>query len=157
MKYLYVLLSGILFGLGIAISGMANPAKVQNFLDIFGAWDPSLALVMGAALLVVTPGYRLIFRADKPRFADTFSLPTKSDIDRKLVGGAVLFGVGWGVSGLCPAPALVAILSGVGQFVVFALAMLAGMILYRQLSYMRAAGEASIVDSQVDNNKRDGA
>lgn len=132
MKYLYVLLAGMLFGAGITISGMANPAKVQNFLDLFGQWDPSLAFVMGAALAVVGPAYFYVFKMGKPRFAERFQLPEARQIDRKLVGGAVLFGVGWGLSGLCPAPALVAILSGVGHFAVFALAMLAGMVLYRQ-------------------------
>lgn len=132
MKYLMVLLSGVLFGAGIAVSGMANPAKVQNFLDIFGQWDPSLALVMGAALLVVTPAYRWVFKQGKPKYDGHFHLPLSQHIDRKLVGGAVLFGVGWGLSGLCPAPALVAILSGMGQFLVFALAMLAGAVIYRQ-------------------------
>ncbi|NKI16838.1 YeeE/YedE family protein [Spongiibacter sp. KMU-166] len=154
MKYFYVLLSGILFGLGIAVSGMANPAKVQNFLDIFGTWDPSLALVMGAALLVVTPGYRLIFSAQKPRFAETFSLPQKSDIDRKLVGGAVLFGVGWGISGLCPAPALVAMLTGIGQFVIFALAMLTGMVLYKQFVLLQGSVNTATVNTETNNDKR---
>lgn len=132
MKYLMVLFSGALFGAGIAVSGMANPAKVQNFLDLFGQWDPSLAFVMGAALLVVAPSYHWLFKTEKPRHGDKFHVPTHTHIDRKLVGGAMLFGVGWGVSGLCPAPALVAILTGIGQFVVFALAMLAGMVIYRQ-------------------------
>ncbi len=132
MKYLMVLLSGALFGAGIAVSGMANPAKVQNFLDLFGQWDPSLAFVMGAALIVVAPAYHWLFKAEKPKHGEKFHLPTAKHIDRKLVGGAVLFGIGWGLSGLCPAPALVAILTGIGQFVVFALAMFAGMVIYRQ-------------------------
>ncbi len=132
MKYLIILLAGMLFGAGITVSGMANPAKVQNFLDIFGQWDPSLALVMGAALAVVAPAYYWVLRAEKPRFEERFHLPKATHIDRKLVGGAVLFGVGWGLSGLCPAPALVVVLSGVGHFVVFVLAMLAGMVLQRQ-------------------------
>lgn len=132
MRYLQVVLSGVLFGAGIALSGMANPAKVQNFLDIFGQWDPSLALVMGAALAVAGVGYRWVWAREKPAFAESFSLPTRSDIDARLVGGAVIFGVGWGLSGLCPAPALVALLAGNGLFVVFALSMLVGMIVYRQ-------------------------
>jgi uncharacterized membrane protein YedE/YeeE len=132
VKNIIIVLAGALFGAGIAISGMANPAKVQNFLDLFGVWDPSLAFVMGAALIVATPAYFFVFKAGKPKFAERFHLPERKGIDRKLVAGAVLFGMGWGLSGLCPAPALVAILSGIGHFVVFALAMLAGMILQRQ-------------------------
>jgi uncharacterized membrane protein YedE/YeeE len=133
MSRLMLLLTGVLFGAGIMLSGMANPAKVQNFLDIAGHWDPSLALVMGAALMVATPGFFMVLKLQKPRFAETFSLPTKTFIDSKLILGAVLFGMGWGLSGLCPAPALVAILTGQLGFVVFLAAMLAGMLIHRPL------------------------
>jgi uncharacterized protein len=126
-----VLLAGALFGAGITISGMANPAKVQNFLDIAGAWDPSLALVMGTALLVATPGFFWVLKMSSPRYAEKFSLPTKKDIDGKLLLGAVLFGMGWGLSGLCPAPALVAILTGIPSFFIFLAAMFAGMFVFR--------------------------
>ncbi len=132
MRNIYIVAAGMLFGGGIAISGMGNPAKVQNFLDLFGQWDPSLALVMGGALLVTTPGFRYILRQGKPVFSADFSLPTLKNVDAKLVAGAVMFGIGWGVSGLCPAPALVALWTGIGGFFVFALSMFAGMFLYRQ-------------------------
>ncbi|WP_373084447.1 DUF6691 family protein [Zhongshania sp.] len=133
MNRLILLIAGALFGAGITVSGMANPAKVQNFLDIAGQWDPSLALVMGAALMITTPGFFFVFKRQKPRFAGAFALPTKKDIDSKLVLGAVMFGAGWGLSGLCPAPALVALLTGAMPFLVFILAMFAGILLHRQL------------------------
>ncbi|MDF1690939.1 MAG: YeeE/YedE family protein [Zhongshania sp.] len=131
MSRLIVLLAGALFGAGITISGMANPAKVQNFLDISGNWDPSLAFVMGAALVIATPGFFFVLKGQRPRFAEVFALPTKKDVDAKLVLGAVMFGVGWGLSGLCPAPALVALLTGAAPFLAFLLAMFAGMLVHR--------------------------
>lgn len=137
MKMLWALLAGALFGAGITISGMANPAKVQNFLDFAGQWDPSLALVMGGGLLVTAIGYPLVFRGGKPMFADGFSLPSRQDVDWQLVTGAVLFGIGWGLSGLCPAPALVALLSGLPSLLLFTAAMLAGMLLHRVLMLRR--------------------
>ncbi|GAB3374845.1 YeeE/YedE family protein [Spongiibacter taiwanensis] len=130
MHLLIVLLAGALFGGGIAISGMGNPAKVQNFLDLAGQWDPSLAFVMGGGLLITTPGFWLLFKGSKPRFADAFALPTLKEVDGKLLAGAVLFGIGWGVSGLCPAPALVALLTGQAPFFIFAAALVAGMLLH---------------------------
>ena len=131
MKPWFIGLAGALFGAGITVSGMANPAKLQNFLDVAGSWDPSLALVMGAALLVVTPGFFFLFKMSAPKYAEAFALPTRKDIDWKLLLGALLFGIGWALSGLCPAPALVATLTGVSGFFIFLLAMVAGMILYR--------------------------
>lgn len=130
MHILAVLLAGALFGGGIALSGMGNPAKVQNFLDLAGQWDPSLAFVMGGGLLITTPGFWILFKGRKPWFADTFSLPTRKEIDFKLLAGAVLFGIGWGLSGLCPAPALVALLTGQAAFFIFAAAMVGGMLLH---------------------------
>ncbi|POP52319.1 DUF6691 family protein [Zhongshania marina] len=131
MNRWFIVLAGALFGAGITVSGMANPAKVQNFLDIAGAWDPSLALVMGTALLIATPGFFFVFKMATPKYAEQFSLPTRKDIDAKLILGALLFGIGWALSGLCPAPALVAILSGVPSFFIFLMAMFAGMFLHR--------------------------
>lgn len=130
MDRMLVVLSGVLFGAGIAISGMANPAKVQNFLDLTGQWDPSLAFVVGGGLLVAMPAFHWLLRRKKPFFADLFSLPTRTDLDSKLLLGAVLFGIGWGLSGLCPAPALVLLWSGISTFFVFALAMAGGMTLH---------------------------
>ncbi|MBO9422173.1 YeeE/YedE family protein [Labrenzia sp. R4_2] len=93
---------GLVFGTGILISGMGNPAKVLNFFDVAGIWDPSLAFVMGGALTVAAIGYRLAFRMNSPVLAAEFSLPTKTDLDVKLIGGSAIFGIGWGMSGFCP-------------------------------------------------------
>lgn len=101
-------ISGLLFALGLGLAGMTDPNKVLNFLDLFGAWDPSLALVMGGAILVYAPVSRWLRAKAAPKFGDRFHWPTKQDIDRKLVGGALLFGVGWGLAGYCPGPAIVA-------------------------------------------------
>jgi len=93
---------GLVFGTGILISGMGNPAKVLNFFDVTGTWDPSLAFVMSGALTVAAIGYRLAFRMNSPVLASEFSLPTKTDLDMKLIGGSAIFGIGWGMSGFCP-------------------------------------------------------
>ncbi|HMB48010.1 MAG TPA: DUF6691 family protein, partial [Afifellaceae bacterium] len=103
------LLSGFIFGLGLVISGMSNPAKVLNFLDVTGSWDPSLAFVMAGAVFVTSIGYRLILRQKAPKFADAFAVPTRSDIDTPLIAGAAIFGIGWGLGGFCPGPAWTAI------------------------------------------------
>ncbi len=125
------LISGLLFGVGLAVSGMLIPDKVLNFLDIAGHWDPSLALVMGGAILVTLPGYFVVTKAQRPLFAEGFSLPTTNAIDAKLLGGATLFGIGWGLSGLCPAPALVNVATGLSDVLVFVAAMLAGMLIHK--------------------------
>jgi uncharacterized membrane protein YedE/YeeE len=123
--------AGLIFGLGLIGSGMINPAKVLNFLDLFGQWDPSLALVMGGALAVGLVGHRFILKMDRPVLADAFHLPTRSDIDLRLVGGAVLFGVGWGLAGFCPGPAITGAGLGLAPVYVFLAAMLGAMALYR--------------------------
>lgn len=128
---LAALAAGVLFGLGLAVSGMLIPDKVLNFLDIAGHWDPSLALVMGGAIAVTLPGYFWVTKRERPLFAEAFSLPAATTIDARLLAGAALFGLGWGLSGLCPAPALVNIASGLGDVLVFVVAMLAGMLLHR--------------------------
>lgn len=133
------LASGLVFGLGLTISEMINPAKVIAFLDIFGAWDPSLAFVMGAALFVTALGYRLAWRAPKPAFATAFQVPGARTIDARLAGGAVLFGVGWGLVGLCPGPALAALSVGGAPAAVFLAAMLVGLGAGRRLSRGGAA------------------
>src|SRR5690606_286226 len=106
MNFLVNLGLGLLFGLGLVVSGMANPAKVLNFLDLFGTWDPSLAFVMGGAVFVAFFGYRLALRRGSPVVGETFHLPNRSDIDRRLIVGPALFGFGWGLGGFCPGPAL---------------------------------------------------
>lgn len=120
------LLAGLLFGLGLVVSGMVNPAKVLNFLDIAGSWDPTLAFVMGGALLVTVPGFRLVLKREAPILDGRFHLPERNDIDLPLVIGAVLFGVGWGLGGFCPGPAVTAMVSGFPAVFAFVAAMLAG-------------------------------
>jgi uncharacterized membrane protein YedE/YeeE len=129
-KNLTALLAGLTFGLGLTISQMVNPAKVLGFLDIFGNWDPSLALVMASALAVTALGYRLAWRQPKPVLADDFQLPTEGRIDWRLATGSVLFGGGWGLVGLCPGPAIAALVIGGLPALGFFAAMLAGMAGY---------------------------
>ncbi len=124
------LVVGLLFGAGLALSGMTQPQKVLGFLDLAGRWDPSLAFVMGAALLVAVPGFALVTRRRAPFFESRFYLPTRQDIDPRLVGGGVLFGIGWGIAGYCPGPALASLVSALPQVAAFCVAMLAGMWLY---------------------------
>jgi uncharacterized protein len=131
LRALAGLVAGALFGLGFVVSEMINPAKVQAFLDVAGAWDPSLAFVMGGAVIVTFVGYRLVFRRDRPLFEATFSVPTRTDLDARLIGGAVLFGAGWGLAGFCPGPAIAGLALGLRETVAFVAAMAVGMILAR--------------------------
>lgn len=133
-KALVAAAAGLLFGLGLSVSQMVNPAKVINFLDVAGHWDPTLALVLGGALLVTVPAFRLILRRSAPLLDGRFHLPTRQDIDLRLIGGASLFGIGWGLAGLCPGPAVVASLSGFAGVLVFVATMLAGSWLASRLS-----------------------
>ena len=133
MRLVLGFLSGLVFGLGLVISGMTQPAKVIGFLDIFGLWDPTLAFVMGAGLLVTLLGYQIIFKRKAPLFAPSFRLPTSQDIDTKLLGGAALFGVGWGLGGFCPGPAVASLVFGRAESITFIIAMAAGMILAKQI------------------------
>ena len=138
LQPIFALLSGTLFGLGLAVSGMINPAKVLAFLDVAGAWDPTLAFVMGGALAVTTPAFRYVLKRHRPWFADAFALPTKTDLEPRLITGAALFGIGWGLAGLCPGPAVTALVTGsVGVFVFFA-AMLAGFLLHDRIEARNA-------------------
>lgn len=128
---------GLLFSLGLTIAQMINPQKVLNFLDVAaipsGGWDPSLALVLCSAVATTAIGYRIVFRFSSPLLAPSFSLPSRHDIDWRLMGGAIIFGVGWGLVGLCPGPALAIVGVGGLPAVVFAVAMLAGMGVHRLL------------------------
>lgn len=133
MRIVVVYLIGLLFGLGIVISGMANPAKVVNFFDITGHWDASLAFVMGGALAVTMPGYRLVFGRARPLWEGAFRLPQAREIDRSLLGGSALFGVGWGIAGFCAGGALPALGTGRIEVVVFVAAMAGGIVLARLL------------------------
>ena len=131
MLNLSSLLAGLVFGLGLIVSGMANPAKVIGFLDVAGRWDPSLALVMAGAIAVGAIAFALA-RTRSASFLDTpMRLPTDKQIDRRLLAGALVFGVGWGIAGFCPGPALVAIGMGSAKAVVFVVAMLAGMGIFQ--------------------------
>ncbi len=121
--------AGGLFGAGLLISQMTNPAKVIDFLNFFA--DPSLALVMASALLVTFLGYRFVLRSESPKLDDVFHLPTSQDIDAPLIGGGILFGVGWGLSGLCPGPALSSISFAGPNIVYFLAGMIGGIVLYR--------------------------
>lgn len=120
------LIAGILFGLGLAVSQMVNPAKVLGFLDIAGRWDPSLLLVMAGGLTVTFAGYRLIQGRAAPVFAPRFELPTRRDLDRRLIGGAAIFGIGWGLVGFCPGPAFVSLAFGLEESLTFVAAMIIG-------------------------------
>ena len=131
MRLATSLIAGLIFGLGLIISGMVNPAKVQNFLDLFGSCDPSLAFVMAAAVAVTFLGYRIAFRHGRPLFADAFRLPTAKEIDRRVIIGPAIFGVGWGLSGFCPGPAITSLPLLAKGTLVFVAAMLAGMALTR--------------------------
>ncbi|WP_245422909.1 YeeE/YedE family protein [Neorhizobium huautlense] len=124
------LASGIVFGFGLSLSGMLNPVRVQGFLDIFGAWDPSLAFVLGGAVVVAFTGVQVMKRMERPVLDDSFHVPTDNRIDAPLVVGSALFGLGWGIGGFCPGPAVASLSVGLPQTVLFVAAMLAGMTLY---------------------------
>ncbi|MEP0520227.1 MAG: DUF6691 family protein [Hyphomicrobiales bacterium] len=131
-QLLAALLIGALFGTGIAISGMANPAKVLNFFDLFGTWDPSLAFVMGGALITTAIGYRFVLqRRTKPVFNTGFLLPGQRAIDKRLILGSATFGIGWGIAGFCPGGAIPALGLGYSETLVFVGAMIIGIFLAR--------------------------
>ena len=134
---LSALVSGLIFGLGLLVSGLGNPAKVLAFLDLAGPWDPSLALVMGGAILVGLIAFQLAARRQRSVLDEPIRLPTRRDIDRRLVLGSLGFGVGWGLAGFCPGPAVMAIGAGEARAVVFVLAMLAGMGVFELIERQR--------------------
>lgn len=136
------LIAGLIFGLGLTISEMVNPAKVLAFLDLFGNWDPSLAFVMGGALIVTAIGYRLVWKRERPVFASSFQVPGNRSVDTRLAIGAVLFGIGWGLVGLCPGPAIAALTFGGKPLLVFLGAMGAGMVLFEVFDRMTARASA---------------
>ncbi|HKW83031.1 MAG TPA: DUF6691 family protein [Burkholderiaceae bacterium] len=145
MTLLASLLTGIVFGLGLILSGMASPAKVLGFLDVTGAWDPSLALVMAGAVAVAALAFAVARRRTRSLLGAPLRLTLASGIDRRLLAGSALFGIGWGIAGFCPGPALVALGMGEGKAAVFAGAMLAGMALFELIERRarRAAGPAA--------------
>lgn len=138
MKMLVALFTGTLFGVGLSVSGMVNPAKILGFLDVAGDWDPTLVFVMGGALLVTGPVIPVILRQPRPLLAVKFDLPTRKTLDTRLLGGAALFGVGWGLSGFCPGPAVAALvpalIGGLPAIFVFTGSMVAGMFLHGRLT-----------------------
>lgn len=126
MKVMTALLSGLLFGLGLSLGGMTQPAVVLGFLDIFGHWDPRLAFVMGGAVLTTAIGYRWVLRRPQPLFEDCFKVPSLRHFDGRLIGGAALFGIGWGMAGYCPGPALASLGGGSVSVVVLVTTMILG-------------------------------
>src|SRR6266850_3707446 len=129
---------GLFFGFGLLLSGMSDPAKVLNFLDLggiaAGTWDPSLAFVMAGAVAVTFVGFNFVLKRSQPLFAETFHLPTKAEIDRRIILGPAIFGVGWGLAGFCPGPALTALGFGSKAALLFVAAMFAGMVLARWIA-----------------------
>ena len=122
--------SGLVFGLGLSMSGMLDPARVRGFLDIAGEWDPSLAFVLGGAVIVAALGNLMVRQLSRPLFDDRFHLPATARIDARLIAGSAVFGIGWGIGGLCPGPALASLSLGLVPVMIFVVAMLCGMVLY---------------------------
>lgn len=132
-------LAGLLFGIGLIVAGMTDPAKIKGFLDLAGAWDPSLALVMGGAVGVGLIGFRVARGRRTALLGGPMRMPARSDVDRRLVLGSLVFGAGWGLGGLCPGPALASLATGSGKVAVFVLSMLAGMAVFAIIERLRAA------------------
>ena len=143
-------LGGLVFGIGLAIAGMTQPAKIVGFFDFFGSWDPSLAFVMGGALVVYTPVYRWAVRTwQHPIWAPSFSLPTRHDIDWRLITGSAIFGIGWGLGGYCPGPALTSVGAGSREALTFGLAMLVGVAIYQMFMRLREGRSGGPADPQA--------
>ena len=128
---LVALAAGTIFGAGLALGGMTDPARVRGFLDLFGDWDPTLAFVMGGAVLVMAAAWMMQRKMLRPFFAEGFSLPDRSDLTPRLIGGSALFGIGWGIAGLCPGPGFAALAIEPASAAIFVIAMLFGMVLVR--------------------------
>lgn len=141
MQIFMALITGLIFGLGLILSGMTNPAKVIGFLDLAGHWDPSLGFVMAGAIVVSFLPFRVAKGMSRALLGGPIRLPTATDIDRRLVLGSVAFGTGWGLAGYCPGPALTSLLSGGTKPLVFVLAMLAGMVVFELLQWRPLAGQ----------------
>lgn len=137
-------LIGLLFGLGILISGMGNPAKILNFFDLAGQWDPSLAFVMAGAVVVTSAGYWLAWRRKAPVLAETFNLPNAAAIDVRLLSGSAVFGIGWGLSGFCPGGAIPMLATGHAEPIIFVVGLLAGIVGARQFVVHQAARVAAV-------------
>jgi uncharacterized membrane protein YedE/YeeE len=154
-KHLVAFVAGLIFALGLGISGMTHATKVLGFLDFAGDWDPSLALVMGGGVAVNLVLFQWVLRRGSPVLATSFSLPTPTRVDAALIGGSALFGIGWGLGGFCPGPALVDVVTGAAPVVAFVVAMLAGMALFdvaagRWSAQAPAPGEAAPAGERID-------
>jgi uncharacterized protein len=130
MSHLFGFVSGLLFGIGLILAGMTEPLKVKGFLDLAGAWDPSLALVMGGAIALGAVAFARARRRERSWTGAPMEIPTRRNIDWRLISGGLLFGVGWGIAGFCPGPAIVALGSGMGSAGIFVAAMLVGMVIH---------------------------
>ena len=133
LRVLAALASGLIFGFGLSLSGMLDPARVRGFLDVTGSWDPSLAFVLGGAVFIATIGYRLALWFGRPLLDHRFHLPMKTRIDRPLILGSAIFGIGWGIAGLCPGPAVASLSLGLAPTILFVVAMLIGMEIHDRL------------------------
>lgn len=133
MRFIFASISGLIFGFGLALAGMLNPSKVQGFLNIFGVWDPSLAFVMGGGIIVNAIGYYFVLKRDKPLFAEKFAIPTKKNIDKNLLIGSAIFGIGWGLAGLCPGPVISNVLLQPEDALIFLIIMIFGLFLGRRV------------------------
>lgn len=143
MRLIITYFIGLTFGVGIMMSGMANPAKVINFFDVAGTWDPSLIFVMGGALITTFIGYRIVFGRSQPLMDTGYHLPTSRRLDGRLIGGSALFGIGWGIAGFCPGGALPALGTGVTEVFIFCGALIAGILLARSIIKVRAERAAA--------------
>ena len=133
MRFIFASISGLIFGFGLALAGMLNPSKVQGFLNIFGVWDPSLAFVMGGGIIVNAIGYYFVLKRDKPLFAEKFAIPTTKNIDKNLLIGSAIFGIGWGLAGLCPGPVIGNVLLQPEDALIFLIIMIFGLFLGRRV------------------------
>lgn len=145
-RMLVALVCGTLFGLGLSLSGMLDPVRVRGFLDLFGAWDPSLVFVLAGAVTVAAIGVAIMRRLARPVLATTFHLPASRRIDRRLLIGSAIFGIGWGMAGLCPGPAVASLALGLTSVVIFVGAMLVGMVVHDRL--VAADGSEVLVRSR---------
>ena len=142
-RLFFAFLAGGLFGAGLFVSGMTHTTKVQGWLDVFGDWDPTLAFVMGGAVLVTFIGYRLVWRREKPLFDDRFQVPTSTVLDARLIGGSALFGIGWGIAGFCPGAAIPALGTGRWEVALFLVAVVVGFYIRRLVAPATPARAAS--------------
>ena len=148
---------GLVFGIGLGLSGMTQPSRVVGFLDVAGAWDPTMLFVMAGAIAVYVPAYRIITRRKHPVFDAKFWVPTRNDLDRRLFAGAAIFGIGWGIGGICPGPSIAGLLTLSAPFTVFLPAIVFGMVIYSAVtSASQKAIQPSAQPTQVEGCSTDG-